>query len=78
MTCVAQQEAPASEKYKMTYDAETQNIINWDPTMTVALDSINVMDAMNANAPLPDNERRLKNKILTDLMREARENQPEN
>ena len=72
MICAAQQEVPASEKYHKTYDPQIQMIISWDETMTIPLDSTNVMDVMNANMPLPEGEKRLENKIITDIMREAR------
>lgn len=72
-TCAAQQAVSASEKYHKTYNVQSQYIIDWNEDMTVPVDSVHVLEYYEEAKRLPDMERRLKIKVSTDLMREARE-----
>jgi hypothetical protein len=45
--------------------------------MVVPLKETPVLQVHEANKNLPDDQRRAQDKLIIDLMREARENQPE-
>ncbi len=75
-TCAAQ-EYRVSEQVKKTYNVENQTIIYWDDKMETPLKEVPVLEEHYSNTPLPDEERRMNDQIILDLMREARENTPE-
>lgn len=71
MTCVAQ-EAPASKILNKTYSPYSQHVIEWDENMITPIDSVHVSVILQEVKQLPDMERRLKTKEVTDLMRKSR------
>jgi len=76
-TCAAQ-EIPAASKLNLkTYNIQSQTIVEWDEDMVVPLKETPVLQVHEANKNLPDDQRRAQDKLIIDLMREARENQPE-
>lgn len=76
-TCVAQQTPTATEKYNKSYSIENQSIVEWNEEKTQVVKETPVLEVLEEANKLPDMERRLETKVITDLMREARQNQPE-
>lgn len=72
--CVAQDHpVPVSNQVQKTYNSQNQSIVEWDESMEVQIKETPVLEVYEENKNLPDIERREQTKIITDLMREARE-----
>ena len=76
-TCVAQQAPTATDKYNKSYSIENQSIIEWNEEQTEIVKETPVLEVLEEAKKLPDMERRLETKVITDLMREARGEQPD-